>query len=129
MFWGRWHFPVISIILDQDTCLLPTLGHHHIYVTIEGGTLFSLLVMFTVSSVAGWLVQCIHLPPLLGMLLTGVLLRNVPYIDVAKGVDPAWYNATRTTALVVILLRYIVISRISPGFIIKVKLLKELVWD
>jgi len=80
-------------------------GHHHIYVTIEGGTLFSLLVMFTVSSVAGWLVQWIHLPPLLGMLLTGILLRNVPYIDVAKGVDPNWYAATRTTALVVILLR------------------------
>ena len=33
--------------------------------------------------------------------------RNVPYIDVAKGVDPEWYAATRTTALVVILLRYI----------------------
>jgi len=80
-------------------------GHHHIYVTIEGGTLFSLLVMFTVSSVAGWLVQIVHLPPLLGMLLTGILLRNVPYIDVAKGVDPEWYAATRTTALVVILLR------------------------
>ena len=31
--------------------------------------------------------------------------RNVPYIDVAKGVDPEWYAATRTTALVVILLR------------------------
>ena len=30
------------------------------------------------------LVQLIYLPPLLGMLLTGVLLRNVPYIDVAK---------------------------------------------
>ena len=33
------------------------------------------------------------------------ILRNVPYIDVAKGVDPEWYSATRTTALVVILLR------------------------
>ena len=29
-------------------------GHHHINVTIEGGTLFSLLVMFTVSYIAGW---------------------------------------------------------------------------
>ena len=29
-------------------------GHHHIHVTIEGGTLFSLLVMFTVSYIAGW---------------------------------------------------------------------------
>ena len=59
-------------------------GHHHIYVTIEGGTLFSLLVMFVVSYIAGWCVQLLYLPPLLGMLLTGVLLRNVPYIDVAK---------------------------------------------
>ena len=33
------------------------------------------------------------------------MFRNVPYIDVAKGVDPEWYSATRTTALVVILLR------------------------
>ena len=73
--------------------------------TIEGGTLFSLLVMFVVSSIAGWLVTLVHLPPLLGMLLTGILLRNVPYIDVAKGVDPNWYSTTRTTALVVILLR------------------------
>ena len=45
-------------------------GHHHIHVTIEGGTLFSLLAMFTVSTVAGALVQMIQLPPLLGMLLT-----------------------------------------------------------
>ena len=51
-------------------------GHHHIHVTIEGGTLFSLLAMFTVSTVAGALVQMIQLPPLLGMLLTGVMLRS-----------------------------------------------------
>ena len=50
-------------------------GHHHIHVTIEGGTLFSLLVMFTVSSIAGWAVTFLQLPPLLGMLLTGILLR------------------------------------------------------
>ena len=59
-------------------------GHQHINVTIEGGTLFSLLVMFVVSYLAGCCVQLLYLPPLLGMLLTGVLLRNVPYIDVAK---------------------------------------------
>ena len=59
-------------------------GHQHIHVTIEGGTLFSLLVMFVVSYLAGCCVQLLYLPPLLGMLLTGVLLRNVPYIDVAK---------------------------------------------
>ena len=66
--------------IGQTNCLLrlmisPFSGHHHIQVTIEGGTLFSLLAMFTVSSIAGALVQMIHLPPLLGMLLTGVMLR------------------------------------------------------
>ena len=35
-------------------------GHHHINITIEGGTLFSLLVMFTVSYIAGWSVQFSH---------------------------------------------------------------------
>ena len=61
--------------LDLDLSISPFSGHHHIHVTIEGGTLFSLLAMFTVSSIAGALVQMIHLPPLLGMLLTGVMLR------------------------------------------------------
>ena len=38
------------------------------------------------------------------MLLTGIIMKNVPpYI--ALGVDPEWYAATRSTALVVILLR------------------------
>ena len=61
------------MIHDKDIFLFP--GHHHIHVTIEGGTLFSLLAMFTVSSIAGALVQMLSLPPLLGMLLTGVMLR------------------------------------------------------
>ena len=44
------------------------------------------------------------------MFLSTSQLRNVPYIDVAKGVDPEWYAATRTTALVVILLRSVPID-------------------
>jgi Kef-type K+ transport system membrane component KefB len=58
-----------------------------------------------VAWIGGWVVQLVHLPPLLGMLLVGIMLKNVPYISVAKGLDPAWSAALRSTALAIILLR------------------------
>ena len=75
-----------------------------INVTIKGGTVFALLVMLVVAFCAGWLLERVRMPPLLGMLLTGIVLKNVPPYF-AAGVDPEWYAATRSTALVVILLR------------------------
>ena len=94
--------------------------------SIHGGTVFSLLALLTTALVLGRLVELLHLPPLLGMLLaggphvsklgwsncncslglmegytlqvSGVVLKNVPYIDVARGVDPEWYSATRCGA-------------------------------
>lgn len=80
-------------------------GTSTIEVSIHGGTVFSLLALLTVSLIMGWVMEKLHMPPLLGMLLTGIALKNIPYIDVARGVDPEWYAATRSTALVVILLR------------------------
>ena len=76
-----------------------------IVITIHGGSLFALLVLLIVSWVAGWLVHLVRLPPLLGMLLTGIVLNNVPGIDVARGLDPAWSSTVRSVALAVILLR------------------------
>ena len=76
-----------------------------ITVTLRGGTVFALLALLGCSWPAGWLVQQAGLPPLLGMLLTGIVLTNVPYIDVARGLDPSWSSAVRSTALAVILLR------------------------
>lgn len=80
-------------------------GEEPITLTVKGGTVFALLVLVVVAWIGGWLVQQIHLPPLLGMLLVGILLKNVPYISVARGLDPAWSAALRSTALAVILLR------------------------
>jgi len=34
-------------------------------------------------------VSLIKLPPMVGMLGLGILIRNVPYIDVGKDLDPA----------------------------------------
>ena len=76
-----------------------------IVITIHGGSLFALLVLLLVSWVAGWLVQLVRLPPLLGMLVTGIVLNNVPGIDVARGLDPAWSSTVRSVALAIILLR------------------------
>ena len=36
---------------------------------------------------------------------SGIVLKNVPYIDVGRGLDPKWSAALRSTALAVILLR------------------------
>ena len=72
---------------------------------MKGGTVFALLVLVVVAWIGGWVVQKVHLPPLLGMLVVGILLKNVPYISVARGLDPAWSAALRSTALAVILLR------------------------
>ena len=80
-------------------------GVEPIVITVHGGSLFALLVLLLVSWVAGWLVQMVRLPPLLGMLITGIVLNNVPGIDVARGLDPAWSSCVRSVALAVILLR------------------------
>ena len=56
-----------------------------------GGTVFALMVLIVVALVGGQLVLllgkvlskifgiCIQLPPLLGMLIVGILLKNIPY--------------------------------------------------
>jgi len=41
----------------------------------------------------------------LGMLIAGVALRNIPYINVAKDINPSWSSTLRSIALVVILLK------------------------
>merc|ERR1719369_668080 len=80
-------------------------GSTKIVYTIEGGTVFALLALLLVSWVGGWLVSFIKMPPLLGMLIVGILLNNVPGIDVAKGLDSNWSSTLRSIALAVILIR------------------------
>lgn len=73
---------------------------------MPGGNFFSLFVLFFGSVLGGYLISFLRLPPLLGMLLVGALLRNVPVIDVVgKNLDSAWSGALRQIALTVILIR------------------------
>ncbi|KAL0970522.1 hypothetical protein UPYG_G00243200 [Umbra pygmaea] len=79
--------------------------------TSPGGNLFGIISLFLCAMFGGKLVGMIHLPtlppfpPLLGMLLAGLLLRNVPYVTDAVQIDPAWSAALRNISLAIILTR------------------------
>ena len=53
-------------------------GKQNVKVSIHGGTVFSLLALLTVSLIMGWVMEKLHMPPLLGMLLTGTLHQLMP---------------------------------------------------
>ncbi|XP_070786264.1 sodium/hydrogen exchanger 9B2 [Enoplosus armatus] len=78
---------------------------------LPGGNLFGIVILFICSVLGGKLVGMIQLPtlppfpPLLGMLLAGLVLRNVPYITNAVFIDTHWSAALRNIALSIILTR------------------------
>ncbi|KAJ8416582.1 hypothetical protein AAFF_G00358700 [Aldrovandia affinis] len=78
---------------------------------LPGGNLFGIVVLFICAICGGKLVGLIQFPtlppfpPLLGMLLTGLVLRNVPYITDAVYIDQRWSAALRNIALAIILTR------------------------
>lgn len=77
--------------------------------SLPGGRLFSLLALLYAAVAAGLLLGLARLPsmpplpPLLGMLLAGFLLRNVPGLDLQ--IPPRWSSTLRSLALAVILVR------------------------
>ena len=75
---------------------------------LPGGNIFGIFIVIVSASLCGFLVgrvPYLHLPPLLGMLLAGFLLRNVRGIDLARHIDKRWSSTLRSMALVVILIR------------------------
>lgn len=78
---------------------------------LPGGNLFGITIIFLCALIGGKLVELIRLPnlppfpPLLGMLLMGFLLRNIPVVTTGVYVDYKWSAALRNIALAVILAR------------------------
>ena len=73
---------------------------------LPGGNIFGIFVVVVFASLGGFLVQLVpylSLPSLLGMLIVGFMLRNVPGIDAARHIDKYWSATLRSIALVVIL--------------------------
>ncbi|KAI3353166.1 hypothetical protein L3Q82_019724, partial [Scortum barcoo] len=78
---------------------------------LPGGNLFGITILFLCALLGGKLVALIRLPrlppfpPLLGMLLMGFLLRNIPVITDGVYIDFRWSASLRNIALAVILTR------------------------
>lgn len=73
---------------------------------IPDGHFFGLIILVLCSSLGGFLMKLIKLPPLLGMMLAGFILRNIPSTDlVVESISPLWSSTLRNTALVIILIR------------------------
>ncbi|GLC68141.1 hypothetical protein PLESTF_000652900 [Pleodorina starrii] len=71
---------------------------------LPGGNAWSTLLIFLASHVGGAICGALGLPPLLGMLLAGLLLRNATPSLVA-GLPPSWSATFRALALGTIFLR------------------------
>ncbi|KAL3134630.1 hypothetical protein ABBQ32_007644 [Trebouxia sp. C0010 RCD-2024] len=67
----------------------------------EGWALFLLWVC---AHIGGFAANKVNLPPLLGMLIAGIILRNIPQ-DPVHGLPTSWGTKIRTGGLAVILLR------------------------
>ena len=68
------------------------------------GTIFILIILIVLAKISGWLFSLIRLPPLLGMLLSGILIKNLPGVQF-DGIWTQTSSILRGIALVVILMR------------------------
>ncbi|XP_071071396.1 sodium/hydrogen exchanger 9B1 isoform X3 [Dasypus novemcinctus] len=78
---------------------------------LPGGNLFGLLIIFYCSLLGGKLLEVIkipsvpQLPPLLGMLLGGFTVRNIPFISEHININSVWSSTLRNAALTIILIQ------------------------
>lgn len=67
---------------------------------------FALLLIWGSAQLGGFAVKQVRLPPLMGMLLSGVVLANLPG-DLIGYLPDSWSTKIRAGALAVILMRYV----------------------
>ncbi|KAF8764998.1 Sodium/hydrogen exchanger 9B2 like protein [Argiope bruennichi] len=72
---------------------------------LPGGPIFGLFALVVVCYLGGQFMRILKLPTLVGMMVFGFVLRNVPHINVAKDIPEEWAGNIRNMALILILLR------------------------
>ncbi|KAG8183784.1 hypothetical protein JTE90_001680 [Oedothorax gibbosus] len=72
---------------------------------MPGGPVFGLFMLALVCYLGGQFTKLIKLPTLVGMMVFGFILRNVPAINIAKDIPSEWGSNIRHMALILILLR------------------------
>ena len=78
--------------------LLPNVNDN---IIIPGGAVFSLIFIWVAAHVGATVAKFVNVPPLLGMLLSGLLLRNVPG-GLVEALPNEWSSATRAERVVVV---------------------------
>lgn len=71
---------------------------------LPGGEGFALGVLYATALVFGWLVSLTTMPALIGMLVAGIVLQNLPGGPI-DGLKSSWSSVLRDLALPIILLR------------------------
>ncbi|KHN88660.1 Sodium/hydrogen exchanger 9B1 [Toxocara canis] len=84
---------------DSNWSVAENISHKEQYIA----STFSLIIMLTSSTAIGYFISLIQLPTLFGMLITGIFLRNMGFVELFLLKE--WGMALRKTAFVVILLR------------------------
>lgn len=72
---------------------------------VSPGHFFALMVLVIFASIGGMIAGLVRLPPLLGMMIAGFLLRNLPVVGIAGDISYVWSSTLRYTVLVIILIR------------------------
>ncbi|KAL9984446.1 hypothetical protein ACROYT_G006738 [Oculina patagonica] len=112
------------IVLLCWAVLWSILGHE----LQPGGNIFGIFNVIILAALGGYLTRKLSrdtLPSLLGMLLVGFILKNVPGINVARHIDKKWSATLRSMALVVILTRSVwgfqlgfVLGAVTPAVVV-----------
>lgn len=93
----------IAILYIEIWMFAYTLIHKE---ALPGANIFSLLTLFFCCSIGGYLISLINLPPLLGFMFAGMVVRNTPGLKtIGENIDPEWSMALRKIALNIILTR------------------------
>ena len=71
---------------------------------VEQGAVWSVVLIWLGAQIGGATAAYVKLPALLGMLLSGMLLRNLPG-DLVEDLPKEWSGAIRSAGLSVILMR------------------------
>ena len=70
-----------------------------------GGPIFALFVLVILALVAGLLLRIVRIPPMLGMLLVGIALSNIPKIKEWTSLDAQISSDLKTISLMIILMK------------------------
>ncbi|CAG7833699.1 unnamed protein product [Allacma fusca] len=70
------------LLLSIWVLLLAFCGTQQVF---PGGNVFSLLLLQVLSTAMGEIIQITRMPPMLGMLFTGIFLANTSFIQITKG--------------------------------------------